>query len=466
MSEKRFEAIYCIIHKFAHIPRSLLPDTAKKDEECHGLFRESFGSIPDDVQSLKCKHVVVASGYGEKTLAAYVLNVLAVKLDLCQLVAPGVWRCSRWQDSQDANVTQAQLSRVVDEARRLRQVSWCVTVVVVSDEPAFLAAFAEWSLKGRLLVWSTRLLVVTRRPLPEVRDLMASHWTFSMMNTMLVILEDALMQPRFNVYMNLPYAASGSRIVLTAFWMKTRGLVLSKHLQLFTEKFDNFFGATVNVTALSYRPYWSEEKNKDSDGTSYSGSDAMLLKTVAHALNITVHVLPAVSWDQVTELVMERVSFMATVYHVVLPQRQLLYDYSYPYEHVFADFTMATPSLTSRWQSLYDPLADEVWASVLVVLFVVPLLLFAVTRPEHEAEFYKRISGGDAAHIAIGTLLAQSVNKRHIVSSASRVLVAAWLVFAFIVGTAYRGNLTAALTLPKYPPRPETLEQLVRVADK
>ncbi|KAG7162367.1 Glutamate receptor ionotropic, delta-1-like 14, partial [Homarus americanus] len=398
-----------------------------------GSFRESFGSIPDDVQSLKCKHVVVASGYGEKTLAAYVLNVLAVKLDLCQLVAPGVWRCSRWQDSQDANVTQAQLSRVVDEARRLRQVSWCVTVVVVSDEPAFLAAFAEWSLKGRLLVWSTRLLVVTRRPLPEVRDLMASHWTFSMMNTMLVILEDALMQP-------------------------------------------SFFGATVNVTALSYRPYWSEEKNKDSDGTSYSGSDAMLLKTVAHALNITVHVLPAVSWDQVTELVMERVSFMATVYHVVLPQRQLLYDYSYPYEHVFADFTMATPSLTSRWQSLYDPLADEVWASVLVVLFVVPLLLFArrllnggtdeVTRPEHEAEFYKRISGGDAAHIAIGTLLAQSVNKRHIVSSASRVLVAAWLVFAFIVGTAYRGNLTAALTLPKYPPRPETLEQLVRVADK
>lgn len=34
-------------------------------------------------------------------------------------------------------------------------------------------------------------------------------------------------------------------------------------------------------------------------------------------------------------------------------------------------------------------------------------------------------------------------------------------MFAFIVGTAYRGNLTASLTAPKYPARPETLKELV-----
>lgn len=46
-------------------------------------------------------------------------------------------------------------------------------------------------------------------------------------------------------------------------------------------------------------------------------------------------------------------------------------------------------------------------------------------------------------------------------TSASRVLVSTWLVFALIFGTAYRGNLTAHLTLPQYPARPETLPQLV-----
>ncbi|KAG7162369.1 putative olfactory ionotropic receptor IR4-like 7, partial [Homarus americanus] len=90
-------------------------------------------------------------------------------------------------DGQEANVTLAQLSRVVDEARRLRQVSWCVTVVVVSDDPAFLAAFAEWSLKGHLLVWSTRLLVVTRLPLLELHHL---HKILSMTNSMLLVVDD------------------------------------------------------------------------------------------------------------------------------------------------------------------------------------------------------------------------------------------------------------------------------------
>ncbi|XP_042233811.1 glutamate receptor 2-like [Homarus americanus] len=191
----------------------------------------------------------------------------------------------------------------------------------------------------------------------------------------------------------------------------------------------------------------------------------MLLKTIAHALNFTFRVLPVSSWDQVTGLVTGRESLMATVYHTILPQRSLLYDYTYAYEHVFMHFTMAKPLLSSNWQSLYDPLADEVWVSILVVLFLVSLLLYTIARLAHRRQFDNKINAGDAAHIAIGTLLAQSVNK-YLLSSSSQVLVAAWLVFAFIVGTAYRGNLTAALTLPKYPPRPETLEQLVRVADK
>ncbi|KAG7162336.1 Glutamate receptor U1-like 7, partial [Homarus americanus] len=89
-------------------------------------------------------------------------------------------------DGQDAMIKQTQFSQVIYEARRLRQVSWCVTVVVVSDDPAFLAAFAEWSLKGRLLVWPTRLLVVTRLPLPELHHL---HKLLSMTNSMLLILE-------------------------------------------------------------------------------------------------------------------------------------------------------------------------------------------------------------------------------------------------------------------------------------
>ncbi|XP_045112358.1 uncharacterized protein LOC123505235 [Portunus trituberculatus] len=61
----------------------------------------------------------------------------------------------------------------------------------------------------------------------------------------------------------------------------------------------------------------------------------------------------------------------------------------------------------------------------------------------------------------VGMLLGQNLPRRVSYTSSSRVLVAAWLVFALILGLAYRGNLTASLTLPKYPPRPETLMEIV-----
>ncbi|XP_069190872.1 uncharacterized protein [Procambarus clarkii] len=448
----------------------------------------------------------------------------------------------------------------------LRQVSWCVTVVVVSDDLTFLATFAQWSLKGRLLVWSTRLLVVTRLPLHHLQQVLSNNYTFLMMNAMLLVLNNVLRHPSFSVHVWLPYSAGGARAVRAAVWAPAHGLQVINH-PLFPHKFNNFYGATVNVSALPYRPYWSVEECHGCDGTSrYSGSDAMLLMTIAQALNFTFSVLPVTSWDQVTGLVMERISFMATVYHVVLPQRRLLYDFTYTYEHILTDFAMAKPSLISNWQSLYSCLADKVWASILAALLVVPpfmvmgssasaqypyysqdvLVIWSdtlskatpidyhqletslrvadlkfdqvrstiqsylnilnaaetdpdeidqtleeiyqyedetqdklnvlsnivnqhksnVTWPEVDDGHGKGISMGDAVEVTVGALLGQSSGKRLPGSSSSRVLLVTWLLFAFVVGTVYRGTLTAALTLPKYPPRIETLQQLVGVVHK
>ncbi|XP_069160497.1 uncharacterized protein [Procambarus clarkii] len=119
----------------------------------------------------------------------------------------------------------------------VRQVSWCVTVVVVSDDLAFLAAFAQWSLKDRLLVWSTRLLVVTSLPTPTMRELLFSYWTFSMMNAMMINVEGKILPLRCGVYIHLPYSSKGSLVVKVAFWTALQGLVYITRLPLFPEKF-------------------------------------------------------------------------------------------------------------------------------------------------------------------------------------------------------------------------------------
>ncbi|XP_069951454.1 ionotropic receptor 93a-like [Cherax quadricarinatus] len=192
----------------------------------------------------------------------------------------------------------------------------------------------------------------------------------------------------------------------------------------------------------------------------------MMLRAIADVLNFTINVLPVATWDQVTSLVMERTSFIAAVTYMVLPQRCLLYDFTYVYIQGSISFAMATPSFIPNWESLVDPLTTEVWVAIFVVLLMVPPCLFMISRQEDGARLNDKLTIGDSAEIAVGTLLGQGTKKQLPESSSSRLLLVIWLVFAFIVSNVYRGNLTAALTLPKYPARPETLEQLVKVVDK
>ncbi|XP_071535898.1 ionotropic receptor 21a-like [Panulirus ornatus] len=174
---------------------------------------------------------------------------------------------------------------------------------------------------------------------------------------------------------------------------------------------------------------------------------------------------------------------MLVVFHVVMYSRLVRFDHSYAYTFVSFGFGLAKPVLKPQWQSLYYPLADEVWASTLAALLLMPALMYMINIPNKLRSFATRqgmeglvsqcssYSGGSRGigaiiQVIFGTLLGQNISKGLFRTSSSRMLAAAWLVFAFILGTVYRGNLTASLTLPRYPPRPETVEELVNHVDR
>ncbi|XP_069182989.1 uncharacterized protein [Procambarus clarkii] len=139
--------------------------------------------------------------------------------------------------ASDTNMTQRQLSWMTREAEKVRQASWCVTVVVVSDDLAFLAAVAQWSLKSGLLVWSTRLLVTTRLPLHHLHVL---NNTFSITNSMLLHVEETLNAVRSSVFVYLPYSLRGPQRLRVASWTPQQGFFLISSLQLFPDKFSKF----------------------------------------------------------------------------------------------------------------------------------------------------------------------------------------------------------------------------------
>ncbi|XP_042225916.1 uncharacterized protein LOC121868951 [Homarus americanus] len=362
------------------------------------------------------------------------------------------------------NKTEAFLSLLLAKARRLRQMARNVTVVTISEDPNFLAAFGEMSLKQRLFVWATRLLIVTQLPLPDLRRLLSSHWTFTMMNTLFMNFEEVNGLTRGGLYAHLPYSLQGAQVLRIATWTQEQGVTFITNLPLFSEKFSNFYGMKVNVTALPFPPYWNVVEETDDAGTiipRYSGTDYLMLETTAQTLNFTTNVLPTSNWEEVTKRVEERTSFIATVIYAVFPQRLQYYDYSFMFEYAFHAFSMAKPALKPGWQSLYYPLTNEVWASILAVLLVVPLPLLLIDLLKNKAQNTDHLQTGSIILEVFGMLLGQELSKKLSSDMSSRLLVSAWIVFAFIVGTAYRGNLTASLTAPKYPARVETLEQLV-----
>ncbi|XP_047482563.1 uncharacterized protein LOC125034667 [Penaeus chinensis] len=446
-----------------------------------GVIKDIFASV-----SLpRCSAILVTDG---------TVSTPAVNEVLASIPAP--WGVGVYEMDKD-NRTDVENSLILSEARKLRMSSWCVNVVVLSDDPAFLASFAESSLRGRLLVWATRLLVVTRRPLQEVGGVLATHWTFSMMNAMVVILgEENFARINGTCYMStfsttflplptvfslvsLPLNSStmsktskqtvqGSQVVRLAHWTPQRGLAVRSGSKLFPQKFDNFYGGRISVTAKNYKPLWFEVEEVAPNGRVLkrtTGMDYLLLDAVSKSLNFTYNNLHVDSWAEALDLTSQRISFVTPVYHAVLATRLKRFDYSMGYTFAFISFSMKKPEIQPQWQSLYYPLADQVWLAILMIVILAPGLLVVVrcvARTEAALLDDRDVMTlRNGFTLMFGSLLGQSVEMGRTSKNGFRVLVGGWLIFAFIVGTAYRGNLTAALTLPKYPPRPETIEQLV-----
>ncbi|XP_066966985.1 ionotropic receptor 93a-like isoform X3 [Macrobrachium rosenbergii] len=169
---------------------------------------------------------------------------------------------------------------------------------------------------------------------------------------------------------------------------------------------------------------------------------------------------------EVLDKVEVRESYIASVFHAVLPMRLKRFDYSSVYEYSSVDFSFAKPEVKPQWQSLYYPLSHGVWISTGVLFVIMAGLVIIFVRVSDSFMDKNRLDAGTALLETLGTLLGQNLSHGFPKSQSWRVLLGSWMVFAFIFGSAFRGNLIAYLTLPKYPPRPENLKELLRVAER
>ncbi|XP_071548430.1 glutamate receptor ionotropic, kainate 4-like, partial [Panulirus ornatus] len=244
------------------------------------------------------------------------------------------------------NVTHEQLSMVLSHSRRLRQVSWCLTVVVVSDDPAFLTAFLEGFSKGRVLAWPTRVLAVTRLPYQSLRNL---HKTFSMTNAMMFIVENHSGNIKFLQRPTLTVVSEESPInrLVRKDDSKNRPQGSQPAFRGPVPKLLNYLSTGLNFSYTYVRPSDGAWGSKQGDG-SWSGMVGMIMRGEADlgAEVFSVHAARAAVVD--------------FTYPVVIVYLRIIGDRGLPE--------------VDPWGFLL-PLTPLVWASTLVTLVVLPTVV-------------------------------------------------------------------------------------------
>ncbi|KAK7085878.1 hypothetical protein SK128_006581, partial [Halocaridina rubra] len=366
------------------------------------------------------------------------------------------------QEFTSDNETWLPALHLAENTHELRSF-FCIAMVVCSLNTEFLEAYAEWANLTRIMPWEIKTIILTHLENSEVNEIMSNHWTFSMMNIMLVNVQSSS-PVRCDIFAYFYYHRSTKSVLQRIVsWKKGSGFFAFTEYSFFPEKYENCHGGIFNTITFIFPPYMMYVEKKAPNGTmvpTLAGREIYVWEAIAKAMNfsLVIHVrdptIPSVFWIPIDE----RTAFARSMKLPFLPHMMSRYDYSVFIEDTMVAFTMKKPSLKPRWQSLYYPLTELVWLSTLIALFVVPAVMLILSTVGGNTHITRNTVFEDAYRI----LLCQSVSDQRIpATSSARVLVVTWLIFTFIIGSAYRGNLIGFLTIPKYPKRPETLAEMI-----
>ncbi|XP_069945070.1 probable glutamate receptor [Cherax quadricarinatus] len=371
----------------------------------------------------------------------------------------------------DLNNWEEHLSLLVDSVKLLRKLSSYTTIVVISDEATFLAAFVKWSVKGRLMVWSTRLLILTHSRLMELQDL---HTTLSNLNSMLVIINDDTANIRCSVYVQLPYSPRGSQVVQVASWTPRRGLLLTSHLPLFPEKFSKFQHKPNLLVAIEHTGYGKlvmvNDPSSGAPRAHFQGSLVKMMEYLSGALNFTYSFvrppdgvwglrLSNGSWSGMMGMVVRKEVSIGAGPFMIDRWRAEAVDFTVPmvldYWRILG--VRGLPEV-DPWGFLF-PLAPLVWATILGMLVMLAAAVFLM----YSCGSVKSDDHNSWLEVAFGyvRILLQQDTTLPIYWLWERLLLLVWMMVTLVLTRSYSGNLMALLAVRHIPEPYHTLRDLM-----
>ncbi|XP_045100955.1 uncharacterized protein LOC123497984 isoform X2 [Portunus trituberculatus] len=373
----------------------------------------------------------------------------------------------------------SRLGQVVASARQVRQASWEAVVIIVSDDPAFLVAFAVQARETRLFVWATKLIVVTRRWPHRLHPL---HQMLSITNSLLVVL-DAVAGVRSQ--QNVPLSRAAAWVVLPyqdpdfppqrrASWTVTHGLHL--HKPLFWDKFWKLSKETNLLVAME-----QNHGNKvvmQPDPTAPSGTKLLfrgfmvpVLEYLAQGLNFSFSYqrppdgawgakLPNGSFSgMVGQVHREDVNFGLGPFSIDAARNEVI-EFTWPISFVVVKvFAGRGSPEVDPWAFLL-PLGPGVWAAMIASILVLSIITFFLSTVFLQEEF-------NTEHFVttklkfISIVLRQSVWIEGNVWWWERLILGVWMLMTLVLMRSYESTLMSLLAVRHLPQPYQTLRAVL-----
>ncbi|KAG7154182.1 Glutamate receptor ionotropic, delta-2-like 25 [Homarus americanus] len=237
---------------------------------------------------------------------------------------------------------------------------------------------------------------------------------------------------------------------------------------IFVDRYQSFEGYEFLLgTWLDDRPYLYQSATKAKgvgDGVVAEMLDAMA-GVLDYRYNVTT-VSPDEqwgsyengSWNGMLGMVHRGEKNFTVNYFVITEERLEAFDASVSYRMEGFGLAMMIPAPLAKWRATYYPFMPSVWFCVggTFAIVVVIMTLQDLLQPEPFL--------GGLGQTWPYLLRAVVNHSLPVLPTAQwqRVLVGVWWVYCFILTTAYTANLIAFLTIPVFPKRIQTLEELAQ----
>nr|XP_045604091.1 glutamate receptor ionotropic, delta-1-like [Procambarus clarkii] len=261
----------------------------------------------------------------------------------------------------------------------------------------------------------------------------------------------------YTVYTWRPFHPE-SKLVSHGPWRADRFPVWSS---LFQDRFASLYGATLHVSSDEVdMPYVF----RNPDGT-FDGVGKRMTDTIGWWLNFNYTMTRRGSDKKWGEVVNGSwVGMLGDVwrgeknltfnYFAITEERAKDFDYSVPYYNEGYGFIIATPPALPPWRNLVHPFTGRLWALVGGVLLLVALGYYALTlTSSHHRSLFQCL-------IIIFQCLMSQMAARAPREWSLRVFLAGWWLTSYILVLSYTCNLIAVLTVPVFPSKIRTIQDL------